>query len=134
MSLLVIDTSAVLAALAGGHAAKRVKDRIASAGSLHSPHLLDVEILHALRGLVLGGKISADRAADVRTDFHDLNITRYPLGALSDRVWQLRDNLTAYDACFVALAESLNCELVTCDERLARAPGHTARVDVYPAH
>jgi predicted nucleic acid-binding protein len=103
-----------------------------AAGSLHAPHLLDVEFLHALRGLVRGGKLSLDRAQDARTDFADLTITRYPVAGMGNRTWQLRDNLTAYDACFVALAEALQCPVVTCDERLSRAAGHSAVVEVYP--
>lgn len=134
MSLIVIDTSAVLAALAGGAPGRQARTRIAAAGSLHAPHLLDVEILHALRGLVRGGKLSLDRAQDVRTDFADLTITRYPVAGMSHRIWQMRDNLTAYDACFIALAEALECPMITCDERLSRAAGHSAQVEVYPAH
>jgi predicted nucleic acid-binding protein len=132
--LIIIDTSAVLAALVGGAPGRQARTRIAAAGSLHAPHLLDVEILHALRGLVRGRKLSVDRAQDASTDYARLNITRYPVSGMSNRIWQLRNNLTAYEACFVALAEALECPIVTCDERLSRSSGHTAQVDVYPAH
>jgi len=74
-----------------------------------------------------------DRAQDARTDYADLNITRYPVSGMSNRIWQLRDNLTAYDACFVALAEALECPIVTSDQRLYRAAGHSAQVEVHPA-
>ena len=99
-------------------------------GDLHAPHLIDVEILHALRGLVRSGRLSADRAQDVRIDFNDLAITRYGHQPLADRIWTLRENLTAYDATFVALAEALQVPLITCDARLARAPGTNA--ELYP--
>lgn len=128
---LVVDTSAVLAALVSGSASDPVRKLIDAADSLHAPHLLDVEILHALRGLVIGAKLGKDRAQDARTDFASLYITRYPLDGLSNRVWDLRDNITAYDASFIALAEALECPLVTCDARLSRAAGHGAEILSY---
>ncbi len=73
----------------------------------------------------------SDRAAEARADLAELSITRYPLGSMADRVWELRGNLTAYDAAFVALAEALGASLITCDRRLAKASSHRARVEVY---
>ena len=70
--------------------------------------------------------MSEDRAADARTDFRDLALVRYPHEELADRIWDLRHNLTAYDAAFVALAEALDAPLLTCDGKLAAAPGHGA--------
>ncbi len=131
--MIVVDTSAVLGVLAGRPAAPGLIDRVRSDGDLHAPHLLDVEFQHALRRLVVGRAISEDRAADVRTDFSDLSIVRYPHVSLADRMWELRNNVTAYDAAFLALAEVLAIPLVTCDARLARAPGHAALVEVYRA-
>jgi predicted nucleic acid-binding protein len=121
--MLVIDTSAVLAALAERTPDAALVQRLADDGDLHAPHLIDIEILNALRGLVRGGKLSADRADDVRTDVAALPITRYGHEPLADRVWAMRDNLTAYDAVFVALSEALEVPLITCDARLAAAPG-----------
>lgn len=131
--MLVVDTSAVLAALAAPDAAPALVERLAADGDLHAPHLIDTEILHALRRLTLAGAVSADRAADVRQDFAELALLRYPHEPLNDRVWELRDNLTAYDATFVALAEALGLPLVTCDARLASAPGHAAIAEVFVA-
>ena len=74
------------------------------------------------------GQLSQDRAQDVRTDVEDLAITRYGHQPIADRVWALRHNLTAYDAVFVALADALDVPLVTCDARLANAPGVTAEL------
>ena len=102
-----------------------------SDGDLHAPHLLDVELLSSIRRLTLTGAISDDRAADARLDFAELAILRYPHDVLADRAWELRANLTAYDAVFVALAEALDAPLVTCDARLSRAAGVRARVELF---
>ena len=131
--MLVVDTSAVIAALAGRPPHHEVVDRLAGDGDLAAPHLLDVEFLHALRRLVLGRQLGEDRAADARDDFAALVIARYEHTLVADRVWELRHGLTAYDATFVALAELLEVPLVTCDPRLARAPGHHATVELYEA-
>jgi len=129
--VLVVDTSAVVAALVGRPPDRRLTDRLGADGDLHVPHLLDVELLHALRRLVRTGQLSEERAADARADFAELAVVRYGQQPLADRAWELRDNLTAYDATFVALAEALAVPLVTCDARLARAPSHRA-VELFP--
>lgn len=126
--MLVLDTSALLAVLVEGEPDRELVRRLSEDGDLHAPHLIDIEVLHALRRLVRAGRITADRAADARTDLDDLAITRYGHEPLADRIWALRENLTAYDAAFVALAEALDAALVTCDVQLARAPGVTAEV------
>jgi predicted nucleic acid-binding protein len=129
--VLAVDTSAVMAALVGRPPDPRLADRLGTDGDLHAPHLLDVELLHALRRLVHTGALSQERAADARADFAELAVVRYGHEALADRTWELRDSLTACDATFVALAEALGVPLVTCDARLARAPGHRARVELF---
>ena len=129
--MLVVDTSAVLHALVARVPAAGLVERLEEDGDLHAPHLIDTEMLHALRRLVLTGAISEDRASDARADFADLSITRYPHEPFNELVWALRGNLTAYDATFVALAEALGAPLVTCDRKLADAPGHAARVEGY---
>jgi predicted nucleic acid-binding protein len=129
--LIVVDTSAVLASLVGRPRNERLADRLAGDGDLHAPHLIDVEIIHALRRLVRARHISEDRAVDARADFADLSIVRYPHHPLADRMWELRHNVSAYDAAFVALAEALGTRLVTCDMRLATAPGHSARIELF---
>jgi len=130
--LIVVDTSAVIGVLAGQPRVARLVDRVINDGDLHAPHLIDVEFQHALRRLVVARAINDDRAADARMDFADLTIVRYPHVFLADRMWELRHNVTAYDAAFLALAEALGAPLVTCDARLARAPGHAASVEVFP--
>lgn len=129
--MLVVDTSAVLAALVARQPAAGLVQRLAQDGDLHAPHLIDTEILHALRQLTIGKEISEDRAADARSDFAELALVRYPHQPLSDRVWELRHNLTAYDATFVALAEAIGAPLVTCDARLASAPEHRAHIELF---
>ena len=129
--MLVVDTSAVLAALAARDPAPGLRERLAEDGDLHGPHLIDTEILHALRAMIARDQISAERAEGVRSDFAELALVRYPHVPFSDRVWELRHNLSAYDATFVALAEALSAPLVTCDARLASAPAHDARVELF---
>jgi len=129
--VLVVDSSAVLEALAARDPAPGLVERLADDGDLHAPHLIDTEVLHALRRLVRRGQLSGERAHDCRTDFAELTLVRYPHEPLNDRVWELRENLTAYDATFVALAEALDTPLITCDARLAAAPGDHAHVELY---
>ena len=97
---------------------------------LHSPHLVDVEVTQGLRRLVRAGEVSADRAADVIADLADLDLHRHAHLDLLTRAWKLRENVTAYNAMYVALAEALNAPIVTCDTPLAKAPGHRARIEV----
>ena len=113
--------------------AARLRERMAQVPdeTLHAPHLFDVEVLYALRGLALGGLISENRSRHAVKALSDMRVTRYPHGPLAPRIWDLRDNLTAYDAAYVALAEALDAPLVTMDGRLSRAPGHRARVELY---
>ena len=130
--MLVVDTSAVVAALVGRPPDRRLADRLGADGDLHAPHLLDVELLHALGRLVRTGQLSEERAADARADFAELAVVRYGHQPLAERAWELRDNLTACDATFVALAEALGVPLVTCDAGITRAPGHRAAVELFP--
>ncbi|MBA3310102.1 MAG: PIN domain-containing protein [Nocardioidaceae bacterium] len=129
--MIVLDTSALLDFLIGRPQKPRLLSRIAEDADLHAPHLIDVEALHALGRLVRTGVVSPERAAEARADAGSLTITRYPLGAMADRVWALRDNLSAYGASFVALAEALAAPLVTCDRRLARVSRHYVDVEAF---
>lgn len=129
--MIIVDTSAVIEALATRPINEPLLARLKDDGDLRAPHLIDVEFLQALRRLVARDRISADRAEGVRSDFADLSIVRYPHQALADRMWQLRHNVSAYDAAFVALAEALDVPLITCDGRLSRAGGHQARIELF---
>ena len=128
--MLVVDSSAVLAVLVGRPTPARLIDRLID-GDLHAPHLIDIEVLHALRRLTARGELTEERAADARLDFGDLALVRYPHVGLRDRIWELRHNLTAYDAAFIALAELLGAPVVTCDARLRTAAGHSAHVEAF---
>lgn len=129
--MIVVDTSAIIAALAGRPHIDELVAHLREDPDLHAPHLIDVEVLHVLRRLVASGDLQEPRAEDIRTDFRDLVITRYPHQPLADRIWQLRHNVTAYDAAFIALAEVLDVALITCDARLSRASGHRARIELF---
>lgn len=108
-----------------------VAERIAPpAESLHAPHLVSVEVAHALRRLAELGSVRTTAASDALRDATDLDIIRYDHEVLLPRVWELRKNLTAYDAVYVALAEALDAPLLTADRRLARSRGHRATIEV----
>lgn len=131
--MLIVDTSAVLEALVARRPDPLLVDRLSGDGDLHAPHLIDVEFLHGLRGLERSGQVTPDRAADARTDFANLPITRYPHEPLASRAWALRHNVTAYDAMFVALAETTGTTLITCDARLATAAASSVSVECFDA-
>lgn len=93
-----------------------------------SPQLLEIEVLQVLRRRVNQGLSTVASAEEARDLLLDLNIRYYDHAPLADRIWELRENLTAYDACYVALAEALDLQLLTCDAALANAPGHNAEI------
>ena len=99
---------------------------------LPRPGLLDLEVLSALRGLSRGRQLSEPRARAAVRDLGDLPILRHDHVPLLARCWQLRDNLTVYDAAYVALAELLDLELWTTDQRMAHAPGGSCRLRLFP--
>jgi predicted nucleic acid-binding protein len=98
--------------------------------SLHAPHFLDVEVAQVLRRFVRRGEVQPVRAQQALKVLVDLPIERYSHEILLPRIWSLRENLTAYDAAYVALTEILGATLLTRDGRISRAPGHSARVEV----
>jgi predicted nucleic acid-binding protein len=129
--MIVVDASALLEALLRTPAAAAVERRLFEAGeTLHAPHLLDVEVAQVVRRYAATGEIEPDRGRAALADLADFPLRRYPHGFLLDRVWELRHNLTAYDAVYVALAEALGAPLLTRDQGLAGAPGHHARVEL----
>lgn len=128
--MIVVDCAAVVDSLTAVEGSDALASRLAE-DDLHAPALLDFEVLAALRGLTHGGHLSAARAEDALADFDDLTIERWPLPEpLRRRVFALRENLSAYDAAYVALAEALDCPLLTRDRRLARSSGHSASIIV----
>lgn len=129
--MIVLDASAVLEILLRTPAAPALEGRLFEASeTLHAPHLIDVEVAQVLRRYAASGDTDPERCRAALMDFTDLPIIRYPHDFLLPRVWELRNNLTAYDAVYVALAEALDAPLVTRDRRLASTPGHAARIDV----
>ena len=130
--MIVVDASAAVDYLLAAGAFERIAARFAlPAESLHAPHLLDVEVAHAVRRLAMTREISATRADDALEDFAALRVRRYPHTWLLPRIWELRSNLSAFDAAYVALAEALGAVLVTADGALARAPGHAAKIELF---
>lgn len=129
--MIVLDASAVVEWLLHTAAGVEIAHRVLFSGeSLHSPHLLEVEVAQVLRRGVLARAISAERARQALDDLAQLRLQRYPHFPLLPRVWELRGNFTAYDALYVALAEGLGATLLTRDRKLASAPGHRVRVEV----
>jgi predicted nucleic acid-binding protein len=130
--MIVLDASAAVDWLLQTSAGQRIENRIYSRNeTLHSPHLLDLEVTQVLRRLLLHGVVPAHRADEAVRDLLDLRINRYPHFVLLPRIWQLRNNFSAYDAAYIALAENLGAALVTRDGRLASASGHAASVELF---
>jgi predicted nucleic acid-binding protein len=129
--VIIVDASAVVEVRLRTPVAPAVERRLFAAGeTLDAPHLIDFEIAHVLRRYAAAGDMRARRAREALEDLADLPLRRYPRNILLPRVWALRDNLTAYDAVYVALAEALCAPLLTRDRRLTNAAGHRARVEV----
>lgn len=128
--MIVVDSSAIVDALTGLAGTDELRDLLADE-ELEAPSLLDYEVVSALRGLTLGGHLTATRAEDALTDFEELRLRRWPSSdGLRRRAFQLRDNVSAYDAAYVALAEALECPLLTRDSKLARSCSHLVTVEV----
>lgn len=129
--MTVADASAVLEMLLGTPVGKRCADRmLRPAEILCAPHLVDVEVVQVLRRYAAARELSAQRGREALRDLLDLPLIRYPHEPFLERVWQLRNSLSAYDATYVALAEALEAPIVTCDGRLRRAHGHAATIEV----
>ena len=129
--MIVLDASAVIELLLNTDGGALVRDRISDPGeSLHAPHLLAVEVAQVLRRYVAVQSIDAETAALALEDLAAIDIARYAHEPFLPRVWELRDNVTAYDAVYIALAEMLESPLLTFDSRVAGAPGHNANVEV----
>ncbi len=129
--MIVIDAS-VLANVVGddGIDGRRARTELRTAGDLAAPDLVDVETVAVLRKRWIAGSISDGRFASAIGDLEDIDLDRYPALRFMRRAWELRANVTAYDAAYVALAEILNCELWTADQRLANAPGPKCAIRV----
>lgn len=121
--MIVIDASAILEVLMRSSASGAIVGRIFRGGETwHAPHLLDLEVAQVLRRYVIAREIEAARGLTALEDLKDMPFTRYPHVPLLSRIWELRANFTAYDAAYLALAEALDCPLLTRDARLGSAP------------
>lgn len=129
--MIVVDASAVLEVLLNTPVAPRIARRFfAARQTLHAPHLLDLEVVHVLRRYWLAGALRHDRGVEALQDLADFPLTRYPHDLFLPRIWELRQNFTAYDAAYLALAETLRAPFVTRDKALASSSGHMARVEL----
>ncbi len=128
---MVLDASVVVEWLLQTTTGAAVSRQISSSGeSLYAPQLVDVEVCQVLRRYVAHHMLGEQRAVEALRDLTDLRLYRYPHLPLLQRAWQLRGNLTAYDAMYVALAEALDAILLTRDAKLAAALGHQARIQL----
>jgi predicted nucleic acid-binding protein len=129
--VIVVDASALLEVLLRTPAAQAVEDRLFASGqTLHAPQLLDVEVAQVIRRYAANREIDSERGRMALADLADLSLRRYPHDFLLPRIWALRNDLTAYDAAYVALAEALDAPLLTRDGRLAAAAGHRAHIEL----
>ena len=126
--MIVVDASAAVSALLNDGQARR----LLAVESVHAPHLVDAEVVSALRRQHAAGVLTAGHAHGAMDVWRRLGLIRYAAPPLLERVWELRSSVSAYDAMYVALAESLDCALVTADARLSRAPGIRCPITVVP--
>ena len=128
-SRIVCDASALVALLLDGGAEGQWATRALTGVALVAPALLAFETANVIRRLELAGAVSADQASQAHDDLVELAIEYWPYELLLPRVWELRHNLSSYDASYVALAEFIQASLVTLDRRIARAPGLRCSVE-----
>jgi predicted nucleic acid-binding protein len=128
--MIVVDASALLEVLLHTPAGQAIDRRLFEPGqTLHAPHLLDIEIAQVLRRWALRGEINSERGRVALADLASISVRRYRHDFFLPRVWRLRDNLSAYDAVYVALAEILDAPLLTRDRRLATAASDHVQVE-----
>ncbi len=130
--MIVCDASAAFDATTGRDLEDGLANRLMKEDDLAAPYLIDIEVLNALRRSVRTGRLTTDVASDALEDFADLALDRYPHEPFIDRIWELRNDLGAYDAAYLALAEAISIPLITCDAGLATVARRTVDVELYP--
>ncbi|RNI20451.1 type II toxin-antitoxin system VapC family toxin [Flexivirga caeni] len=128
--MIVVDASVVVATLVGEVTEVATATQRLRGEELADPELVDIEVMSVLRRKVGAGELTPAKARLALNDLRLMPMRRYPNAALLDRCWELRDNLSSYDAVYVALAEALAATLVTADKRLANAPGPQCAIEV----
>jgi len=130
--VIVLDASGAVDWLLQTPIGTQIGQRLLAHGeSLHAPHMIDLEVVQALRRLTKDGTITARRADESIQDLLALRINRYPHFIFLHWIWLHRNNLSAYDACYVALAEKLGATLITRDSRLASNAGHAVKIELF---
>ena len=129
--MIVIDASVMVEVVLRSEAGEAARPRLLRRReTLHAPHVLDLEVANALRRCLARGEIDDRRGREALADLTNMSIERHGHQPLLERIWQLRDNLTAYDAAYLALAETLGAPLLTRNTGLASIAGHHARVEL----
>lgn len=129
--MIVLDASVMLEILLHTPTGTGVLRRlVAKPADLHAPEVLDIEVAQVLRRYALAKSVTAARGEQALRLLAEFPLTRHAHRTLLGRVWQLRANITAYDAAYVALAEALGATLLTCDQKLTKAPGHQATIEL----
>ncbi|MDO4241065.1 MAG: type II toxin-antitoxin system VapC family toxin [Microbacteriaceae bacterium] len=127
--MIVIDASAIIDVVAENERALDILDKIETS-SLFAPHIIDFEVLSGVRGMLLGRDLDDVKAQSAIDYFYTFDIQRFEAAPLAQRIWELRHQFTSYDASYIALAEHLDCPLITSDKKLATS-GHNAEVLVF---
>jgi predicted nucleic acid-binding protein len=129
--MIVLDASALVEILLNTGRANRIASRIRHRReTLHAPHVLDVEVAQTLRRYVRTGELAAGSGRQALDEMLELPIRRYPHYPLLTRIWELRDNVSSYDAAYLALAEALEAPLLTCDAAFTSFQGHRAKIEL----
>jgi predicted nucleic acid-binding protein len=126
--VIVADASAVVEVLLNTPSGLEIRRYLAAEETIHVPYLLDLEVLQVLRRYARISNANSPRVEEALQDYASMQLNRYGHLALLPRIWELRHNLTAYDAAYIALAEALDAPLITRDRALASRSGHRARV------
>ena len=129
--MVVVDASAIVNALLPTAKRDAIVDRLTRPGEpAHAPSVIDLEVVHALRRMERAGRFGGAAGAAILGAHRSFALERHPPADFLDRIWDLRHNLSAYDAAYVALAEALDAPLLTSDRRLAASSGHQARIEL----